>query len=469
MSSVVEGGPARSWRRLFLVGAGGLAVAAATVLPAAAGGLGATAAGAAVAEPVMYVGNPGSSSILGFHLPATGDVAPAVTVSSPGDLAPSQLAFSAGGDLWSANGVQGTNKTLTAFTPAQLAAGGTATPAVTITTPGAPYGLAFDGQGDLWATEQTAHELVEYAPGQLTASGAPAPVLVISNDASTSLKDPRALAFDAGGDLWVTTTNGGPGHVVEYTPAQLAAGGAPTPAVTLTSLGDNPGGLAFDTAGDLWVTVFTGVPGPTVLGFAPAQLAASGSPVPEKKFTTHTSWGLAFDPSGNLWVVEPTTKKVDEYSSAQLAAGSPGTPAATLGGATTTLDQPFGVAVAAPPTLTSVTPDPAKPGSTVTLHGTGFTSATTVSFSGVPGTTVVDVSPFTLTAVVPPGTGSATLGVSTWAGTSNAVSFSFATPGLGYYEVAKDGGLFAYTAPFKGSMGAKHLNAPVVGMVGAAG
>jgi hypothetical protein len=35
----------------------------------------------------------------------------------------------------------------------------------------------------------------------------------------------------------------------------------------------------------------------------------------------------------------------------------------------------------------------------------------------------------------------------------------------GYWEVAKDGGLFAFNAPFFGSMGGKPLNKPIVGMV----
>jgi hypothetical protein len=34
----------------------------------------------------------------------------------------------------------------------------------------------------------------------------------------------------------------------------------------------------------------------------------------------------------------------------------------------------------------------------------------------------------------------------------------------GYYEEASDGGIFAFTAPFHGSMGGKPLNAPIVGM-----
>ncbi len=37
----------------------------------------------------------------------------------------------------------------------------------------------------------------------------------------------------------------------------------------------------------------------------------------------------------------------------------------------------------------------------------------------------------------------------------------------GYWEVASDGGLFAFTAPFFGSMGGRPLNRPIVGMAGA--
>jgi hypothetical protein len=34
----------------------------------------------------------------------------------------------------------------------------------------------------------------------------------------------------------------------------------------------------------------------------------------------------------------------------------------------------------------------------------------------------------------------------------------------GYWEVASDGGIFAFHAPFYGSMGAKALHEPVVGI-----
>ena len=37
--------------------------------------------------------------------------------------------------------------------------------------------------------------------------------------------------------------------------------------------------------------------------------------------------------------------------------------------------------------------------------------------------------------------------------------------GVGYWLVASDGGIFAFDAPFRGSMGATKLNKPVTGMV----
>jgi hypothetical protein len=38
--------------------------------------------------------------------------------------------------------------------------------------------------------------------------------------------------------------------------------------------------------------------------------------------------------------------------------------------------------------------------------------------------------------------------------------------GSGYYLVASDGGIFAFKAPYYGSMGGHSLNRPVVGMSG---
>ena len=65
-----------------------------------------------------------------------------------------------------------------------------------------------------------------------------------------SLNGPYLSTFDAAGDLWVANFFGN--TVVEFTPAQLAATGSPTPAVVLYARAgslDEPSGLTFGSSG----------------------------------------------------------------------------------------------------------------------------------------------------------------------------------------------------------------------------
>jgi hypothetical protein len=55
-------------------------------------------------------------------------------------------------------------------------------------------------------------------------------------------------------------------------------------------------------------------------------------------------------------------------------------------------------------------------------------------------------------------------GQSTYFSLEEALSPGDVEPESGYYEAASDGGIFAYDAPFFGSMGGTHLNQPVVGI-----
>jgi sugar lactone lactonase YvrE len=187
-----------------------------------------------------------------------------------------QLAFDANGNLWVPSCSGGI---LVEFTAAQLAAGGTQTPFVTITGGGivkCPFSLAFDGHGNVWVADAQRSHIVEYSAAQLAAGGTPTPVDTIGAN-SGSLHGPTGLAFDASGNLWVSNippTN----SVVEYTPAQLAAGGAPPPQVIITMpSGAYPFGIAFDKRGTLWVSDNNhGV----MYGLTSAQLTATGAPTP---------------------------------------------------------------------------------------------------------------------------------------------------------------------------------------------
>ena len=107
-------------------------------------------------------------------------------------------------------------------------------------------------------------------------------------------------------------------------------------------------------------------------------------------------------------------------------------------------------------------------GTAVTITGTGLSGATSVSFGGVPASTFTVNSDTSITAVTPPGAGSVAVTVAAPGGVSPASTwgrFTYTADDNGYWEVAADGGVFAFgNARFEGSMGGQHLNAPIVGV-----
>ena len=212
------------------------------------------------------------------------------------------IAFDSEGNMW----VSDFDGYLYRYDAASLASSGTPTPAVTIdaTAYGGGVGLAFDASGNLWTADFAANRLLGYSPAQLTADGAPTPAVIITTN-GTSLVNPTDIAFDGHDNLWVANQSGN--SVVGFSPAQLAATGSPVPTVTLGTSGDSlryPFALAFDAGGNLWVANLADTD--TVVRFDAAQLASSGSPTPAATIASSSlgtnQIGLAFDANGALWV-----------------------------------------------------------------------------------------------------------------------------------------------------------------------
>ncbi len=251
----------------------------------------------------------------------------------------SGIAFDANGNLWASK--FGTDSIIE-FPATALTTSGTPTPGVMLggSALSDVAGLAFDANGNLWSANAGSGSLVEYSASQLAASGGPAPAVII-----TGLSEPLGIAFDASGDLWAA----GAGALVEFTPSQLSASGSPTPAITIGDDGSNslnsPLGMAIDAAGNVWVANGN-TPPYSLVKFSASQLTASGTPVPAVILTggSITAPGsIAFNASGNLWVSNFfTAPPVVEFAASQLV--STGTPTATIAVTSSSLSSPWGLA-----------------------------------------------------------------------------------------------------------------------------
>lgn len=327
-----------------------------------AGGTPATASATYATRPGsggLWVSNFGSAHTTVQYTAAqlAGTTSAAATTSIATGAAEEQgTAFDANGNLWvTING--GTS--IVEYSALQLATSGTPAPAVTISANAgslnAPSGLAFDAAGDLWVANYAETSIVEFTPSQLAVSGSPAPAVVLTANGN-SLRGSIGLAFDAHGDLWVANLGvqsecfrAKGASVVEFTPSQLAASGAPTPAVTLIRSRESLNGplmIAFDASGRLWLTNGENTPY-SVVAFSPSQLDTSGSPTPVITLTPNAGSldgpaGLAFDATGDLWIANMLNNSVVEFTPAQIAASGDPAPTTVITGSS--LSAPFGIA-----------------------------------------------------------------------------------------------------------------------------
>ncbi len=157
----------------------------------------------------LYVANYGNNTIA--------KIAPggATSVFSSSALLhqPYGLAFDTAGNLFVANlGDGGTQGSIVKITPAgvvSVIADSTSVPSGT-TGSGRFGGLAFDGAGNLYASDQPNNRILEFTPGG-----------VVSTFATTGLVGPRGLAFDAAGNLYAVNSFGT--TIEKFTPAGVGS------------------------------------------------------------------------------------------------------------------------------------------------------------------------------------------------------------------------------------------------------
>ena len=249
--------------------------------------------------------NPAILRLSPDQLLTTGDRVPATAITTPSaalfDL--NGIAFDTDGTMWVTSQ---DDSSLVAFSPTALAYSGSANATVVISSTNgslsAPTGLAFDRQHRLWVANSHNGTIVRFDRAQLVSSGSPVPSVIISG-----LGQPAAVAFDASGSLWYSDIRRN--KLASFSEAQIGASGFLAPQVVISALAAslaNPAGIAFDADGNLWVASLCNQ---TVVGFSPAQLATTGSPVPHVVLSSNAGSldepvGLAFDSDGALWVMD---------------------------------------------------------------------------------------------------------------------------------------------------------------------
>jgi len=242
-----------------------------------------------------------------LQLHGTGKLAPAATITTTnaGRSTLTSMAFSQHGTLWLASV---DDSLLLAFAPTSLETSGNKTASNVIASFAGslrgPSGIAFDGLDGLWVANHDAGTLVRYDHEQLATGGHPAPAITVSG-----LSHPTALAFDEAGALWVTDNEDN--TISRYDVGQLMVTGLSAPTVVVTAMSDclsAPAGIAFDAAGNLWIANLGCA---NVIAFSKSQLALAGALRPSVILSSHESApinpvGLAFDDDGDLWVLGAT-------------------------------------------------------------------------------------------------------------------------------------------------------------------
>jgi streptogramin lyase len=207
--------------------------------------------------------------------------------------------------------------------PATVSANGTASSTVAYSEPWTSSGL-------LWVASAGGYSVTGFNASELAASGAPAPAVSVGNGKSNSvIQGSSAVAVDPVGGIWATYDAD---TLYYFAPSQLTTSSNAAPHLKLIStVMSEPSAMTFDAKGDLWIGD-QGVG--KVFEFTPSQLASGGIVTPVVTVSSALGsisrpFSISFDTHGNLWLADYGDSSVLAFTPSQLAAS--GSPVPTLG------------------------------------------------------------------------------------------------------------------------------------------
>ncbi|HJT09898.1 MAG TPA: hypothetical protein VJ771_03865 [Candidatus Nitrosotalea sp.] len=199
-----------------------------------------------------------------------------------------------------------------------------------------PYGMAFDRDGNMWVADTNNNRIVEYKAPFTTGESASIVIGSPSFDkgvyptTASSLAAPYGIAFDKSGNLWAVDYYDN--RILEYVSpfknlmnASLVIGQSDFTSNSDGSTKDRtnlPSSIAFDSTGNLWATdslnnralefaqpFSTDEQASLVIG----QKDFTGNDAGIENDSLNTPYGIIFDKSENLWITDGNNARVLEY------------------------------------------------------------------------------------------------------------------------------------------------------------
>jgi hypothetical protein len=288
---------------------------------------------------------------------------------------PQAIAIDGSGDAWITNefssaGVNGGNGSVTELSSSGAPTSGSPYAGGGLST---PAGIAIDGSGNAWVSDNGGTALSKFNSGGTAQSGA--------GYTGGGLGAPYGIAIDGSGDAWAVNSN-------SRSISKLSNAGTP-----ISSSGGYTGGglngafaVALDGSGNAWVTDY--------VGNSITEFASSGTPTSGSPYTgggLNEPIGIAIDGSGNVWATNRGDNSISEFSSSGSAI-SPSTKGYGVGGGP---NSPYGVAIDGSGDVWVANVDVSGGGSVTEFIGVG-TPVITPICAGLPST--------------PTGNGTSTLG-----------------------------------------------------------
>jgi streptogramin lyase len=222
------------------------------------------------------------------------DYTVAISYSGGGLSGPEGIAIDGSGNAWVTNdtvaGVTKLSSVGAVATGSPYTGGGLAV----------PYGIAIDGSGNAWIANNSSGSVTEI-PATFPATG------TVSSYTVCNLSGPRGIAIDGSNNVWIPDP-------VHNDVCELSSAGALVLPSPYTGGGLNgPQSIAIDgpTPGNAWVANYSGG---SVTEFSSGGVVKSGS----NGYTgggLHDPNGIAIDKSGSAWVADLSPSNLSEISS----------------------------------------------------------------------------------------------------------------------------------------------------------